>query len=883
MSDTSSRSPSPWTPLSAEGALAMEELHKEFGEYVQKRSVLAKDGFGQEVEYIASVALKEFWDFDRVNSILTTLEVKERPEQIIANFTHIFSILVYISRPTDIGLFTPRLLDDQHLPLTSRPTDWPTTPRNDDLYETFRKHQWRFCPLEFRNGYMHKRYLEPQMILPVKYKEQLSPVSAGGDESVVFKVEVDKDCNETLPSSTVVFKVYSTEEAKDLFKAEADAYTSILAEHADYITMCYGSFEQNGKYTIILEYAPRGTLLDFWLNTHPPHDTAELTRYWRASFQLLQGLELIHEVSRLNKPSRWVWSMTHHDIKPANILVFPSTPDTSDPYDVKFKLTDFGTTRITKKLAGADHSLSLANNGNRMYTAPECCRTTTVQEHWSNRVEPTVDVWALGAVLSDGLIWSIWGESGRDKYRNERQREIAQIPALKGSGYDACFHNGIHRLEAVDATHQLVLDHSRKIDSLSEVVSELILEHMLQGIKGRLSPSQTFNKFEAKFDRWKRFQESTNTSAIIDRSDHRPTNVSLSTSSANNTHPKRQEGIQREPKPSSKPVARLKDAFNSCSSFSQQTGSFCQHHRSTSVATHSNPEFNKETSDNKGDFRLSREEIGRGRPPEQNTISNGNRMEQLVSFKDVYMHLTTKRHRSMSFSRMLSSRRGISTNVMNLVGISEALSKIDAFGSRDQYILIDNYESMKDHKLEVEIAARVISYYVKEVHSTKKKNAIQLYFASEMGNPSKHGTSSSVETAIRHHEFIPGYCAMNLSLRNILEKIAASPKPSSVYVFTDAVWEPGPCEVGRVIAEAVSAMVEKRLKAQDIMIQFIRFGDGIHQRERLRKLDDDLVTTYDLDQAYDIVDTKSYNSNVPDILVGSISSHHDGKSSDASR
>lgn len=54
----------------------------------------------------------------------------------------------------------------------------------------------------------------------------------------------------------------------------------------------------------------------------------------------------------------------HQDIQPANILVFPQ--DASDsPFDVKFKLTDFGLTEFGRLSCG---KIATVNRGNRMYS-----------------------------------------------------------------------------------------------------------------------------------------------------------------------------------------------------------------------------------------------------------------------------------------------------------------------------------------------------------------------------------------------------------------------------------------------------------------------------------------------------------------------------------
>lgn len=104
----------------------------------------------------------------------------------------------------------------------------------------------------------------------------------------------------------MVFKVYQTEEARDLFSNEADAYTTLFAPSFDYIVRYLGSFEQNGKFTVILEYAEGGSLLDFLKKGYNPIDNEELVKFWTRMFELLWGLHCIHEISKPDGATDWI-------------------------------------------------------------------------------------------------------------------------------------------------------------------------------------------------------------------------------------------------------------------------------------------------------------------------------------------------------------------------------------------------------------------------------------------------------------------------------------------------------------------------------------------------------------------------------------------------
>jgi hypothetical protein len=53
---------------------------------------------------------------------------------------------------------------------------------------------------------------------------------------------------------------------------------------------------QDGSYNILLEYADRGTLEDYLQSTDPPTTGEEIFKFWGALFNIIQALDLIHNV-----------------------------------------------------------------------------------------------------------------------------------------------------------------------------------------------------------------------------------------------------------------------------------------------------------------------------------------------------------------------------------------------------------------------------------------------------------------------------------------------------------------------------------------------------------------------------------------------------------
>lgn len=175
--------------------------------------------------------------------------------------------------------------------------------------------------------------------------------------------------------------------ARDIYNSETGVYPIIdPAAYGQYIVKCHGSFEQENKCIIILEYAPGGSLLDFLERTRlPNHD--EVKTLWAELFELFNALLMIHDIDLPDDCSNIVLLAyvgplitaadtltlffffsfsTHHDIQPVNILVFPRDPNSE--YGVYFKLADFGTARIIKRLSQGADTQAGSNDGNRMYS-----------------------------------------------------------------------------------------------------------------------------------------------------------------------------------------------------------------------------------------------------------------------------------------------------------------------------------------------------------------------------------------------------------------------------------------------------------------------------------------------------------------------------------
>ncbi|KAF5707994.1 serine threonine kinase [Fusarium mundagurra] len=331
-----------------------------------------------------------------------------------------------------------------------------------DLSDVFEKH-WSFFPVEFKGHSMQQQQLLSRQILPIKYYKSFKKVNRKF-EAALHRVQIDSDYCALVPKDTpLAFKIYRGDEMREDYNVETDNYSHLNGKAPHAITKCYGSFscEETDFRVIILEYASEGSLRSFFRNITPPVHVEEVRELWVSVGKCAQNTA---------NDGKLILRRIHQDIKPDNILVFRKSSQSR--FDVQFKLTDFNVTEFEHSLPGA----------------PECYANSPAQVNVRPHVSPNIDLWALGAVFSEILVWSISGHAALEDYRKARQKEISNLAYIEARGIDACFHDGHERLPVVDKFLKDVLDHRRATDEVSTAISHMVLNFMMTNEKERLYP-----------------------------------------------------------------------------------------------------------------------------------------------------------------------------------------------------------------------------------------------------------------------------------------------------------------------------------------------------------------------------------------------------------
>lgn len=286
-----------------------------------------------------------------------------------------------------------------------------------------------------------------------------------------------------LSQASVVLKEFDSSEIELSFRNEVDSYITlenkirqdVCTEH--FLTY-YGSFLKGGKAFILLEYTEHGSLLDFFNRNELPLERHELHDLWLSLSDLFIGLKHLHALDHQFKDiTSGTIRGVHQDLKPANIFVFRR--DDSNPYKFQFKLGDFGMSSVAlvktrnKSIRGPD------NASTKMYGAPELTHHYPALDDVDEGARWDADIWSIGCVLFEVLVWTICGNRGRSEFFRMRKKDTDRVPNHESQGYSGCFHNGVSRIKAIDDMLGLALERIRIFDKLSGPIGALILNEML--------------------------------------------------------------------------------------------------------------------------------------------------------------------------------------------------------------------------------------------------------------------------------------------------------------------------------------------------------------------------------------------------------------------
>ncbi|ETN42735.1 uncharacterized protein HMPREF1541_01893 [Cyphellophora europaea CBS 101466] len=182
---------------------------------------------------------------------------------------------------------------------------------------------------------------------------------------------------------------------------------------SNHIVLLVGSFEnEEGGYLILLRAI--ADLETLWGHGHPVAPSLSLRSQEAAEkwfedqmFGLAEALTNVH--CHLGTAENPVFGI-HGDIKASNVLFYKALDNTMPG---TLKLADFGASQFFDSLATASATCFSAGNGS--YTAPE----SALEQPQSQ----AVDVWSLGCLMLECIVWSVEGPDGRLHFAQSRRHQ----------------------------------------------------------------------------------------------------------------------------------------------------------------------------------------------------------------------------------------------------------------------------------------------------------------------------------------------------------------------------------------------------------------------------------------------------------------------------
>lgn len=212
----------------------------------------------------------------------------------------------------------------------------------------------------------------------------------------------------------------------------------IKIERNPHLVTAAAAFKYQNKYHLLFAWANGGDLLGFWKSARPESNSQSIFWFAEQCHGLAGGLDGIHNAkvsvadiddlvpvttsptsSQLPQsptaPNRGNDSQVHGrhgDIKPQNILCFKQDQNESDLGILK--ITDFGVTAFHS--AQTTRVIARETLVTRTYAAPE--RDISQAE-----VSRPFDIWSLGCVYLEFIIWILRGNDFVEKFATERMKE----------------------------------------------------------------------------------------------------------------------------------------------------------------------------------------------------------------------------------------------------------------------------------------------------------------------------------------------------------------------------------------------------------------------------------------------------------------------------
>ncbi|KAI1457953.1 kinase-like protein [Annulohypoxylon moriforme] len=367
---------------------------------------------------------------------------------------------------------------------------------NDPDINSFIDTQPCFCPIILLQGEDVQVPEGGRQRLPYLSDEKLLGEGAYG---AVYSVEVAaghlRDNHSSMVNTEPRLIARKDFKKSDGFQKEYDNMKRILytTRNCKNILETLGSLQLGGNtFSLFMPLAKCD--LGKWMKTHvPPTEDHQKAEFLQCASGLADGLEFLHSDIKDHNHNRMI--CYHMDLKPANILVFH---DERNPDKMIWKISDFGMSRVKFLRHNTNIDISIAfqkreetlvsGTENRRAEGTFLAPESTVGMRNMNEKS---DVWSLGCVMSVLLTYLDEGQSGVDRYSDDRCDRSKEQGAGSGDFFFIRLTNfakpKFH--PAVKNCHKRLIKQAKQRSSLEGDVVEDILKHLEEKIL-QLDPSR---------------------------------------------------------------------------------------------------------------------------------------------------------------------------------------------------------------------------------------------------------------------------------------------------------------------------------------------------------------------------------------------------------
>ncbi|KAJ4245299.1 hypothetical protein NW762_014170 [Fusarium torreyae] len=301
-------------------------------------------------------------------------------------------------------------LTDVYLPISDlfdfQMPEWTPVMANN-----FYQQQWKFLAPVFTPDQFYYLF-DPLCILPVIEKGKELKV---GGISQVTKVEIHKAHFKANDAEIVGHQLFALKTIcqADIWAGDMEAMNSAHSLKHPNIVKPIAAFQIGligavNRY-FMLEWADGGNLRDLWMSHPQPTRTPDLIKdVVRQLFDLTRALSAVHADHT-----------RHGGLKPENILRFTNREDTLIG---TLKLGDWGFARRQMNVTRLRDDVTTTKHETRRYEPPESDERSEVYIDRSR----LSDVWAMGCIILEFMVWLLYGEEGLNKFDRDVSRSSSE-------------------------------------------------------------------------------------------------------------------------------------------------------------------------------------------------------------------------------------------------------------------------------------------------------------------------------------------------------------------------------------------------------------------------------------------------------------------------